>query len=991
MSRKRAESLKNASLPLPTASRPQPEDASLLNYKDSGMLLLSLIQSRQAWTSSTFKKFSYRHDIEFKPKLPEDTNPNPTITSLGKCNITIGPHTFYDTRLLEVIYEREESLIPLSSKIAFPKQASVQSHQSRPQQSIRPQPQPIAPQIPLPPPPQVVIQSQVMLQPQVVIHQTPLPQNLSTVRPSSMNRVLAAAPIPASSTSNLSSRSVAPAPTTESNSPPNEIANRTSIPASTQIQNSTSVSATNNSYTTPGNPTTSTPQLTAFMQTVLQSVNPTQILALQALLRQQQSGIPLSLEQRNALLQQLTALHQLLSSSQQIQPQINPPATQPNQINQTTQSIIPPILPSPLVAAIPTPRISPTQTSTVPIPNIARALPSAQISRSATTPVLSSKTQRQFVRHDVIIEFRENKYDRWLFPKDAILEATTATPPYEVLASFYLPQNEENFLGPRQKYQAVTMELSHVSQPIWDALRRSTNDLTLAYQSMVPKTAHNPPREYLQYRLPCDYPPEFLELIAQRVAKLDGTLQIETVQPSVSREKKRKAEKDKERDESKEKEVDKEEETKNKVKEKEKGKGKGKEKDKDIEVEELISDEPEQQKPAKKARTMPKNTEANPKTSGNTRASSSATPKKSKLTQETSATTESTNPPSATSGANKRCAYCSCKSTPMWRRGPDGAGTLCNACGVKWKQGKILSGANPASVKPRVVSRTNNEATDTTATPTVNPKGKRKLSLASATITTPSLRKKTARSLSLSEEGTFSVTDEDDGLEKIQSTTASKVAVIPQKGRRTSTTSKKAANSQVETISQPSTTPLSILGGDLAESPDATSPEKLSPSRLPQDTATLGVSSSNLRPHTAAQTTSSSEYPISLKLTSIAFGPNNATFVQPNCSVALFENYIKIRLARDGYERTSIDIWKESIEDIEFMTDQETVASTPFLTIKVLIGQYLTRFDQELLNPDRNETLVILKCSNAASTTDSGVEKESKDLKLLIQKWLQQS
>lgn len=30
----------------------------------------------------------------------------------------------------------------------------------------------------------------------------------------------------------------------------------------------------------------------------------------------------------------------------------------------------------------------------------------------------------------------------------------------------------------------------------------------------------------------------------------------------------------------------------------------------------------------------------------------------------------------------------------MWRRGPQGAGTLCNACGVKWKHGKILNGSN---------------------------------------------------------------------------------------------------------------------------------------------------------------------------------------------------------------------------------------------------------------------------------------------------------
>lgn len=35
----------------------------------------------------------------------------------------------------------------------------------------------------------------------------------------------------------------------------------------------------------------------------------------------------------------------------------------------------------------------------------------------------------------------------------------------------------------------------------------------------------------------------------------------------------------------------------------------------------------------------------------------------------------------------------------MWRRGPQGAGTLCNACGVKWKHGKILCGTDTATVR----------------------------------------------------------------------------------------------------------------------------------------------------------------------------------------------------------------------------------------------------------------------------------------------------
>ncbi|SAM00459.1 hypothetical protein [Absidia glauca] len=43
------------------------------------------------------------------------------------------------------------------------------------------------------------------------------------------------------------------------------------------------------------------------------------------------------------------------------------------------------------------------------------------------------------------------------------------------------------------------------------------------------------------------------------------------------------------------------------------------------------------------------------------------------------------------SAAIRQCSYCRTRSTPMWRRGPEGAGTLCNACGVKWKHGKILS------------------------------------------------------------------------------------------------------------------------------------------------------------------------------------------------------------------------------------------------------------------------------------------------------------
>ncbi|KAJ3144796.1 hypothetical protein HDU89_007760 [Geranomyces variabilis] len=38
----------------------------------------------------------------------------------------------------------------------------------------------------------------------------------------------------------------------------------------------------------------------------------------------------------------------------------------------------------------------------------------------------------------------------------------------------------------------------------------------------------------------------------------------------------------------------------------------------------------------------------------------------------------------------KQCEYCATSETPMWRRGPSGCGTLCNKCGVKWRNGKIM-------------------------------------------------------------------------------------------------------------------------------------------------------------------------------------------------------------------------------------------------------------------------------------------------------------
>uniref|UniRef100_A0A7N0TUP8 GATA-type domain-containing protein n=1 Tax=Kalanchoe fedtschenkoi TaxID=63787 RepID=A0A7N0TUP8_KALFE len=43
-----------------------------------------------------------------------------------------------------------------------------------------------------------------------------------------------------------------------------------------------------------------------------------------------------------------------------------------------------------------------------------------------------------------------------------------------------------------------------------------------------------------------------------------------------------------------------------------------------------------------------------------------------------------------TSGiTGRKCKHCGSEKTPQWRAGPDGPKTLCNACGVRYKSGRL--------------------------------------------------------------------------------------------------------------------------------------------------------------------------------------------------------------------------------------------------------------------------------------------------------------
>ncbi|KAE8650722.1 GATA transcription factor 4 [Cucumis sativus] len=57
--------------------------------------------------------------------------------------------------------------------------------------------------------------------------------------------------------------------------------------------------------------------------------------------------------------------------------------------------------------------------------------------------------------------------------------------------------------------------------------------------------------------------------------------------------------------------------------------------------------------------------------------------------------------PETTSG--RKCLHCAAEKTPQWRTGPMGPKTLCNACGVRYKSGRLVPEYRPAS-SPTFVS-----------------------------------------------------------------------------------------------------------------------------------------------------------------------------------------------------------------------------------------------------------------------------------------------
>ncbi|BAC05593.1 putative AG-motif binding protein-4 [Oryza sativa Japonica Group] len=64
--------------------------------------------------------------------------------------------------------------------------------------------------------------------------------------------------------------------------------------------------------------------------------------------------------------------------------------------------------------------------------------------------------------------------------------------------------------------------------------------------------------------------------------------------------------------------------------------------------------------------------------------------------------------PAAAAGEGRRCLHCETDKTPQWRTGPMGPKTLCNACGVRYKSGRLVPEYRPAASPTFMVSKHSN-------------------------------------------------------------------------------------------------------------------------------------------------------------------------------------------------------------------------------------------------------------------------------------------
>ncbi|KAG0184777.1 hypothetical protein DFQ28_010518 [Apophysomyces sp. BC1034] len=298
----------------------------------------------------------------------------------------------------------------------------------------------------------------------------------------------------------------------------------------------------------------------------------------------------------------------------------------------------------------------------------------------------------------------------------------------------------------------------------------------------------------------------------------------------------------------------------------------------------------------------------------------------------------------------RRCHYCSTKHTAMWRAGPAGSGTLCNGCGLLWKQGKILKGAPVISQeeekklrkeqreKERLLfeeqerERQRQEQEKQRAAEKARLSGVRQSQPSNAVANLDPSRKDAGKNANASRAniGYFAAQ-----------------FLQQQHQQQTSSTQKPrsgASGSPSAPVPMPATfvnvqTPIQSNGATPKPSPTPVPVQAQPPPAAPA-----------VAPAPALSLYNSAGIP--LPTLSIDFG--QLAFTHPNCGVTLVEGSFSIRLCKDGFGPSTVDIDKSHLQNAQFeiITEGHLGREVLIMTCFPSGGRVEDRFNTTLIKPN---------------------------------------
>ncbi|KAI8378660.1 hypothetical protein EDC96DRAFT_492717 [Choanephora cucurbitarum] len=318
-----------------------------------------------------------------------------------------------------------------------------------------------------------------------------------------------------------------------------------------------------------------------------------------------------------------------------------------------------------------------------------------------------------------------------------------------------------------------------------------------------------------------------------------------------------------------------------------------------------------------------------------------------------------------------KCAYCSSRTTVMWRIGPDGHGTLCNSCGIQWRRGEILKDAPAISAEEErklVIERRERERTAETLELEKSEKEVKKYKKIDrpATIFSPeSLGPFAARLLQQrSREGRYMFSPIPHTL--FQETP------LKDKPKKPKTIAPIAIQQPVEAMPPVpvAPSPTHALQPLLTPCELTPRPEDESPAKQEQDTKPPPLSLYN-----AAG--------IPLPTLSIDF-MGYAMFSHPNCGITLLDSHFSIRLSRDGSDPATIEIEKNDLQnaDFEVVIEGEKPSLRDVLKMKVMPqeAKSIHAFDQMI--PVSREHPIQIRFLEKLDPSGGAVVKR------ILQRWL---